>query len=210
MARALPRIGIKMTDLKQRFLRDIGYSIIVVVKAGKNIMTERGEMEMKELKKGLISLKIFVMAGLTVLGAVSASFGQTIEQRLDDAIAEITVLKRVLVEQDRRITKLEKEISAAKQFSVVPIQKQPGVSGKPSEPQTTGALWHDPANWERVIEGMSKSQVIAILGKPTSTENLGGGHLTLFYRGEVPGSGSVSGNVKLYEDRVSFVNKPVF
>jgi hypothetical protein len=57
---------------------------------------------------------------------------------------------------------------------------------------------------------MSESQVISILGPPTNVDRTIGSMPILFYKGEVPGSGFVSGNVKLSEDRVYLVNKPVF
>jgi len=57
---------------------------------------------------------------------------------------------------------------------------------------------------------MSESQVVAILGPATSVKRVSDLR-TLLYRGEVPGSGTVSGNVELGgEDRVYLVNKPVF
>lgn len=68
--------------------------------------------------------------------------------------------------------------------------------------------WHTPSNWDRIKDGMSEKQVISILGRPTSTKNIL--YRTLFYRGEVTGSGFVSGNVELWNDRVRQVNKPVF
>ena len=49
----------------------------------------------------------------------------------------------------------------------------------------------------------------AVLGSPTSVESLAGLR-ALYYRGEVDGSGVVSGNVKLSEDRVYLVSKPIF
>ena len=71
--------------------------------------------------------------------------------------------------------------------------------------------WHTPSNWDRIKDGMSETQVISVLGSPTSTESIGAGEYSyLFYRGEVPGSGFVSGNVRLTYDRVWEVNKPVF
>ena len=73
----------------------------------------------------------------------------------------------------------------------------------------TGGNWKNPSSWNGVSNGMSERQVISILGKPTSAENVGS-FRTLFYRGDVAGSGFVSGNVKLDEDRVWIVNKPVF
>ena len=144
---------------------------------------------------------------LALLGTASTSFGQTIEKRLDDAIAEITILKRVIAEQDRRISDLEKAILSL-QSSAVPGREQTGALEKSSGPQSSKPAWHNNAVWERVEDGMSESQVVALLGKPTSVES--GVIRTLFFRGEVPGSGFVSGNVQLFNDRVLLVNKPVF
>ena len=69
--------------------------------------------------------------------------------------------------------------------------------------------WKNPSSWDKVRDGMSESQVISILGEPTTTKDLGSMR-TLFYRGKVEDSGFVSGNVKLDEDRVWDINKPVF
>jgi hypothetical protein len=56
---------------------------------------------------------------------------------------------------------------------------------------------------------MSRAQVEAILGHPTSVDTAIT-YQTLFYRGLVPGSGSVTGTVELHDDRVWQVNIPVF
>jgi hypothetical protein len=57
---------------------------------------------------------------------------------------------------------------------------------------------------------MSEAQVISILGRPTSIDDNGYGTKKLFYRGEVAGSGVVSGNIFLADDRVLSVSTPVF
>jgi hypothetical protein len=67
-----------------------------------------------------------------------------------------------------------------------------------------------PLQHGRGSETESQTQVVSILGKPTALENSVTTYFTLFYRGSVPGSGFVSGNVKLVDDRVYEVNKPVF
>jgi hypothetical protein len=56
---------------------------------------------------------------------------------------------------------------------------------------------------------MSRSQVEAILGRPTSTK-ITDPYLTLFYQGDVPGTGSVTGTIEIMDDRVWQVNIPVF
>ena len=72
-----------------------------------------------------------------------------------------------------------------------------------------GSDWKAPAAWKRLRKGMSSAQVIGILGKPTSVETVGP-YRTLFYQGDVPGSGSVTGTIKLQDDRVWQINTPVF
>jgi hypothetical protein len=123
---------------------------------------------------------------------------------LDTARAEIAAIKRVQAEQDRRIADLEAMLT-----------KLAGQTGRvTTAPQSGTTPWKTPSNWDRIIYGMSQAQVVAILGQPTSVENLGAplNYMTLFYRGEVPGSGFVSGNVKFTDDRVDYlgVHKPVF
>lgn len=118
---------------------------------------------------------------------------------------DVDVLKGAVLKQNRRIEALEQELRGG--TSVI----SPTVTN--AMPTKNAALvrppWHDGNSWGRVKNGMSESQVIAILGPPTSVEAVGG-YKTLFYRGEVSGSGSVSGNTELSQDRVWAVNTPVF
>lgn len=115
---------------------------------------------------------------------------------------DITIFKRTVVEQGQRIEALERQLSSGASPSSPP---------RSSSPQSSVAArgWHNPASWSRVKDGMSESQVMSILGQPTSVENIGS-HRTLFYRGEVGSGGFVSGNVKISQDRVYLVNEPVF
>lgn len=148
---------------------------------------------------------------LVLLAPSFPSFGQTSDKELETALAEIALLKQAIAEHDRRIADLEKALRTlqARSDQSSPSSLTTQAQGRQSAVgQPSSDPWKAPSTWERVKDGMSQAQVIAILGQPTSVENT---HLrTLFYRGEVPGSGFVSGNVKLVEDRVYLVNKPVF
>jgi hypothetical protein len=106
------------------------------------------------------------------------------------------------------------------------VSQQNGSVGESSPPQQNGSVgesspssetiiesflvppWMDRSNWSCVQKGMSERQVLSILGKPTSIKP--GVYRKLFYRGEVDGSGFVSGNIWLADDRVQIVNIPVF
>lgn len=50
--------------------------------------------------------------------------------------------------------------------------------------------WENQSSWNGISNGMSERQVVSILGKPTSAKDLGSMR-TLFYRGDVAGSGFI-------------------
>ena len=134
--------------------------------------------------------------------------GQGSDKRQEEAIAEISFLKRVVAEQDRRISELEKTVSALEraakpQIPVVGTQ----IGG--AVPPNSATAWKTPAAWSRLKHGMSRAQVEALLGRPTSTK-ITEPYLTLFYQGDVLGSGSVTGTIGITDDRVWQVNIPVF
>lgn len=128
-----------------------------------------------------------------------------------ELLAEIQLIKRLLVEQDRRISELEKTIATLRQANPPsgPIARQsPPQSSSGSTVQLGSLPWMVPSNWDRVKRGMSESQVRGVLGAPVSVDAFTG--RKLFYKGEVPGSGSVTGYVWLIDDRVISIEKPVF
>lgn len=135
---------------------------------------------------------VLALACSQVIGAKDASRIQQLEK-------DIAVLKRTVVEQSKRIEALERQLP--------PAASAP--SRSPSkQSDSTRRGWNNPASWSRVKYGMSQSQVVSILGQPTSIEDMGSVR-TLFYRGEVNGR-LVSGNVRLADDRALVVNAPVF
>ncbi len=164
---------------------------------------------MNKQSRCLADFACSILIGLVLIVTPSTSFAQALEQRLNDAFAEITMLKRVIAEQNRRISELEEAIRLI-QSSAVPAQEQETTLEKPSITQRLKPGWHSQAAWEGIKRGMSESQVVAILGKPTSIDDIGGGYRKLFYRGEVASSGFVSGNISFSDDQVYSISKPVF
>lgn len=112
---------------------------------------------------------------------------------------QVADLKAELKKQNDRISRLEKLLAS------------PGNAVGSS--QAPGSLaWQDMNNWKRVKPGMTRSQVEAILGPPTKVEHTVIDTVELYYQGERPGAGYVSGNVKINdEDRVDYygINPPV-
>jgi hypothetical protein len=136
-----------------------------------------------------------------LLLVMSTSVGRPADRRLDNALAEIATLKQIVAEQDRRITALEQ------------LVKPPQGGSVPNErPPLSPSLvfgWKTASAWKRVKEGMSESQVVAILGIPTRVER-GSTYDTLFYQGEVLGSGSIAGLVRLLDGQVYRISPPIF
>ena len=134
------------------------------------------------------------------------SFGQTGDRRIDDALAEVTLLKRALAEQDLRIKDLEKTVKALQSWALQNSRDQAAIS-TPISPSTTA--WKNASDWKRVKEGMSYAQVVVILGKPTWVKNISP-YESVFYQDDIPGSGSVTGTIELKNDRVWQINTPRF
>jgi hypothetical protein len=160
--------------------------------------------------------RIFAAGVLGLIGwAISPPcFGQTSsnqsrDRRLEATETDITLLKRLVKEQDRRIAELEKTLKSLQTAATANAQK-------PIPPEPAKALvkppmarWLNPLAWDQIREGLSRAQVEEILGKPTSVEAVID-YQTLLYKGDVPGVGTVSGSVKLTDDRVSEISPPDF
>jgi hypothetical protein len=140
-------------------------------------------------------------------------FGQTAsnpsrDRRLEAAETDISLLKRLVKEQDRRIAELEKTIKSLQSASAPaaePTAQQIAKTViKPAVPR-----WQNPLAWAQIREGLSRAQVEDILGKPTSVEAVIDSQ-TLYYKGDVPGSGAVAGIIRLTDDRVSEITPPDF
>lgn len=126
-------------------------------------------------------------------------------ERVRQLEQEVNLLKNTVADQGRRIEMLERGLRGKSSA----IESSASTATQIRTPSSFAYPWHDRNSWGRVKNGMSEAQVVFLLGRPTSVEALGS-YRTLFYRGEVAGSGSVSGNIKLNDDRVYQVNTPVF
>ena len=157
-------------------------------------------------------LAVLLFLSLGALTSPSSVSAQVMNYRLETAVADIAMLKRVIEEQERRITELEdaiRRLQGSVGTGAVASTTGAGPTTRSTQ-QSPNSGWMQEANWSRVRNGMSELQVIGILGPPTSAETTVSGFRTLYYRGPIAGSGFVSGNVKLNDDRVWQTNKPVF
>lgn len=150
-----------------------------------------------------------VVVGVIGLITSPAIFGQSTpapprDRRLDEALTDISLLKRLVKEQDRRIADLEKAL-----HTLQPAAPAAAAEVKPKVVPTPAARWQNPLAWAQIQEGMSRAQVEEILGKPTSVDAVID-YQTLHYKGDPPGNGVLTGSVRLTDDRVSAVSPPDF
>ena len=129
-----------------------------------------------------------------------------------DSLASVVAnLVLAIDAQSERLAQVEAQV--AHLVAALDSARQNSDVARPQEnrasPVTPLRGWRNSSAWGRVKDGMSERQVTSILGQPTSVERVSP-WATLFYRGEVSGSGFVSGNLLLRNDRVVVVEEPVF
>jgi hypothetical protein len=154
--------------------------------------------------------------GLICLGTAPLGFSQTKDgqtqtrdRRLEDAQADIRLLKRVVDEQARRITVLEKAVKTLEATAAANAEKPAEDRAKTARKPLAGPPWQVPDAWTRVKMNMSRAEVEAILGPPTSVDSVLD-YQTLNYTGQMGGGETLSGTVKLTDDRVAEVSPPEF
>jgi len=158
----------------------------------------------------------FVAAGVLALIGLTTSrpcFGQTSanqsrDRRPEAAEREIDLLKRLVKDQDRRIAELERIVRSIQSATAVSSEK-PTAHELAKTIIKPAIQWQNPFAWAQIRVGQSRAQVEEVLGKPTSVESVID-FQTLLYTGDVSGSGTVSGMVKLTDDRVSEIKPPSF
>jgi len=131
---------------------------------------------------------------LIYLSAPHGLSGQTPDTRLDDAVKEIALLKRMMADQDRRLASLESTVRAQQRAILAAARPVPTASSRTIE------------GWAAVKVGMSRAQVVEILGEPKSTDIVID-RQTLLYK--EPNATPI-GQVVITDDRVSEVTCPRF
>jgi hypothetical protein len=139
--------------------------------------------------------------------ANEARGNETRDRRLEDARIDITLLKRVVKEQDRRIAELESLVKTMRGVEAEKVDNNSAVT-LPSKPSVK-LPWQLPSNWSLIKTGMSRAQVEEILGPPISVDSVID-YQTLIYQGYIPATGALSGSVRLTDDRVAQVLPPGF
>ncbi len=114
---------------------------------------------------------------------------------------EVMRLQRELDAQSRRLQMLEQ---AARITSPV----YPVLPASPTE--NSSPAWLVSATWDRIKPGMQATDVIAILGRPTSARYADDGKIrVLFYAMEIGAAALLAGNIRVDDTGVVEINRPV-
>lgn len=125
--------------------------------------------------------------------------------------AQIQQLNWQVENQQRQIDQLKRAIASSAQANSSQQVDGEREETSSSQSQSDSIGWKDKQNWQKIQDNMSSQQVIAILGRPTRQEKLEYvDYLTLFWEGNVQGSGYVSGNILFSNNQVSIIKPPVF
>jgi hypothetical protein len=166
--------------------------------------------ERHAVHRRIVSGTVVGSLGIACLMASSFGFAQTAsrppaDKRLDEALADIKLLRQVIDAQARRITVLEASVKALQAAA----GSAPAVETRAREAAQPKVPWQIPFAWGRIKIGMSRAEVQEILGAPASVDSVLD-YQTLTYKGEGPSGASISGTVRLADDRVSQVTPPDF
>ena len=139
-------------------------------------------------------LRLLPFATLALAATLPALLGQaaesptpalpTMASRLDSAMNDIAVLKRLVADQGQRIVTLERTIRV--------LQAPPSAAARTQ------------VTWEGIKPGMSRAQVVELLGDPKFNEAVMD-RQTLIYGPEV---NNPVGRVTIVDDRVTQVEYP--
>jgi len=168
---------------------------------------------MARIRSGCI---IWLSCSLLILPVTAA---QARDHHSSDLTLEVSQLKSKIADQEERIAQLEKALKALQDSSArtgniaEAILKLEGavrdLKAIPS-PEPIPALtpaWHSASNWNLVKQGMSRAQVVDILGPPTKESSVIDAQ-TLYY-GDSAAS-RLAGSVTIVGDRLTTLIPPIF
>jgi hypothetical protein len=128
-------------------------------------------------------------------------------QAADDAVVEqlrtdVRSLEREVRELTRRLDQLQQAQTAT--------AATPTVTRRSTVADPDPSRWMAPEKWEQVRPGMTAQEVILVLGAPVAMRPGGRpGMHTLFYTLPIGDGGFLTGAVRMQNDRVLDVEKPV-
>ena len=143
-------------------------------------------------------------AAILALAATTAAYAQVPvdDGRVRQLEQDVMRLQRTVEDQARRILWLEQAARIASPATPLPI-------AEPSLSQNSSPAWLVSASWDRIKPGMTPQQVMAVLGRPTSTRNAEDGKLRLlYYAMELGPDTYLTGTIRVDDTGVVEINRP--
>ncbi|HKZ73409.1 MAG TPA: hypothetical protein VJ011_05050 [Steroidobacteraceae bacterium] len=144
-----------------------------------------------------------ILLGCTLCAAGPLPAAEVDEVRVEQLRQDVAELNRVVREQARRIERLEREIARLRAAST---RGKPGPARDASA--DAEAVWVAAEAWKPLRPGLSEREVLARLGPPTAVRSDPPASKTLLYALELPGTGFLSGSVRLENGQVAEVREP--
>jgi hypothetical protein len=136
------------------------------------------------------------------LCALSAEVASAQDLKVSQLEQDVRELQQQVQRQSRRIDVLEGELNLSRGTAPLPDRATVVV-------QNTTQPWLKSGSWDQIKRGMSESEVIQVLGPPTTTRSPGDGRQrTLFYALELGAGSFLSGQVLIESAKVTSVQKP--
>ena len=107
----------------------------------------------------------------------TASRAETADQRIAKLEKQVAELQEQIIKLQEQVTELLKRVA-----TLEPVPKQNQELSESSEPETTGD-WKVRENWRALGVGMTKKQVIQLLGEPEFVRSMPYGHNWFYQSG---------------------------
>lgn len=151
-------------------------------------------------------IRVVVFISIVFSMSVNAAGEQALSRQIDALRVELLERHQRIEERLERLERL-----LATQYSVKVVPAQPSasttnyVNEEPEVVVEPPPLWKNPEAWARIKPGMNRAQVEAILGPATKERVNIIDYVTLLYKDEEAGVGSINGSVTLTDtDRVEY------
>ncbi len=125
------------------------------------------------------------------------------------ADTEVAQLRNDIRSLERQVRELTRRVDQLQQAQGTPAGPASGIR-LATAPDPDPSAWIAPEKWDRIRAGMTAQQVILVLGTPVSMRSEGNPSTqTLFYTLPIGDGGFLTGTVRLRDDEVLEVQRPV-
>jgi hypothetical protein len=133
----------------------------------------------------------------------NAYAGPADDLKISQLEQDVRELQRVIQQQNRRIEALESTARLSRPNRIAPSTETPTDRERPATMQ-----WLQSTRWDKVRVGMSETEVLTLIGPPTTARTADDSTRTLFYTLELDAGGFLSGQVLISDGKVIEIHRP--